>query len=90
MSAIATELPEDVRAARDGVLAFVDKEVIPRHADHKAFFEDPRALYCEDGRFSPRLVAIINEVRQASAAAGFSVASTWTASARPSAVSSYR
>ena len=39
MTAMAHPLPDDVRAARDGILAFVDAEVIPRHADNRALFD---------------------------------------------------
>ena len=45
MSAIAKELPEEVKIARDGILAFAEQEVIARHDANKAFFEDPRRLY---------------------------------------------
>jgi alkylation response protein AidB-like acyl-CoA dehydrogenase len=71
MSAIAIELPEDVRMARDGILAFAEQEILPRHAKHQAFFENPRALYDEDGRFSDDLQELISEVRQTSSEAGF-------------------
>ena len=71
MSAIAIDLPEDVVAARDGILAFAEQEILPRHAKHQALFENPRALYDEDGRFSQALQELIGEVRQASAEAGF-------------------
>lgn len=71
MPAIAIDLPEDVAAARDGILAFAEQEILPRHAKHQALFENPRALYDEDGRFSQALQELIGEVRQASAQAGF-------------------
>ena len=71
MTAIAFDLPEDVIAARDGILAFAEQEILPRHADNHALFENPRALYDEDGRFSPALLELIGEVRQTSAAQGF-------------------
>lgn len=71
MSAIAIETPEDVAAARDGILAFAEQEILPRHAKHQALFDNPRALYEEDGRFSAALQALISEVRQTSAQAGF-------------------
>ena len=71
MSAIATELPEDVAAARDAIVAFVEHEVLPRHAANTELFDNPRALYREDGRFSDALIAIIREVRMTSAEAGF-------------------
>ena len=71
MSAIAIDLPEDVIAARDGIVAFAVQEVIPRHEAHRSLFEDPRALYAESGRFSQAAIDIIREIRTASAAAGF-------------------
>ncbi len=71
MSAIAIDLPDDVVAARDGIVAFADQEVIPRHQRNHELFENPRALYREDGRFSDALVELIREVRVASAEAGF-------------------
>ena len=45
MSALAIDLPEDVSAARDGILKFAEQEILPRHAEYQAFFEDPRAMY---------------------------------------------
>lgn len=71
MSALAIEIPDDVNAACDGIIAFVEQEVIPRHERRRALFEDPRRLYREDGRFSDELLALIREVRTASARAGF-------------------
>ena len=71
MSAIAWELPEDVRAVRDGLLDFARKEVLPRHDKHRELFENPRLLYREDGRFSDELKGLIGEVRRAAAKAGY-------------------
>jgi alkylation response protein AidB-like acyl-CoA dehydrogenase len=71
MSAVAFDLPADVEAAARGVVAFAEQEVLPRHQKNHALFEDPRALYREDGRFSDALLALIREVRTASAKAGF-------------------
>ena len=71
MTAIATPLPEDVSAARDGLLAFARQEILPRHAKHHALFDNPRVLYREDGRFSDELIGLIREVRTASSAAGY-------------------
>lgn len=71
MTAIAVDLPEDVINARDGLIAFADQEIIHRHRDHQAFFDDPRRLYREDGRFSDDLLVLIEQVRTASARAGF-------------------
>ena len=71
MSAIAAEMPEEVEFARAGILRFAEKEVLTRHQKHSDFFEDPRKLYEENGRFSADLVALITEVRMQSAEAGF-------------------
>jgi acyl-CoA dehydrogenase len=71
MTAIAMELPTDIRAARDGIVAFANQEILPRHQANQELFENPRRLYREDGRFSGELNALIGEVRTASAAAGF-------------------
>jgi len=71
MTAIATPLPEDIQAVRDGVLEFARAEVLPRHAANRALFENPRALFREDGRLCDEALALVREVRMASAKAGF-------------------
>lgn len=71
MSAIAAEMPEEVEFAREGILRFAEKEVLTRHQKYSDFFEDPRKLYDENGRFSADLVTLISEVRGLSAEAGF-------------------
>jgi alkylation response protein AidB-like acyl-CoA dehydrogenase len=71
MSAIAWELPEEIRAVRDGLIDFARKEVLPRHDEHRDLFENPRRLYREDGRFSDELKGLIGEVRRTSAKAGY-------------------
>jgi len=70
-SAIAHALPDEVAASRDGIIAFADQEILPRHRAHQALFENPRTLYTESGRFSSELLQLIHEVRTASAKAGF-------------------
>jgi len=71
MPAIAIPIPEDIRAIRDGLLDFVDKEVTPRFEANRHLFADQRARYDEDGRFSEALIALIKEVRTLSASNGF-------------------
>jgi len=71
MSAIAFDIPEDIVAVADGLRAFANAEVLPRHEANRDLFEDPRRLYDEDGRFSSALRTQISEVRQAAAKAGF-------------------
>ena len=62
MSAIAWELPEEIRAVREGLLEFARQEVLTRHEKHHDLFENPRRLYREDGRFSDELKGLIGEV----------------------------
>jgi acyl-CoA dehydrogenase len=71
MTAIATDLPADIQSMLDGLSAFADAEVMPRHRDNHNLFEDPRRLYREDGRFSDPALALIREVRMAAANAGY-------------------
>ncbi len=71
MPAIAHSLPADVISARDGLIAFADREIIPRHEKHHALFDDPRRLHRDDGRFSDELLQLIGEVRTAASRAGF-------------------
>lgn len=71
MSAIAFDLPEDVRSVRDGVLGFVQAEVVPRIERNHALLDDVRRLYSQNGTYSPEVRQLIREVRMASAAAGF-------------------
>jgi acyl-CoA dehydrogenase len=71
MAAIGFDLPEEVRAVRDGVLRFVETEVLPRQDRHHDLLTDGRKLYGEDGRYAPQVRELIREVRMRSAAAGF-------------------
>ncbi|MEE8305950.1 MAG: acyl-CoA dehydrogenase family protein [Gammaproteobacteria bacterium] len=58
-------------AVRDGIEAFVNKEVIPRYEEHQDLFSNQRRLYQEDGRFCDTALTLIREVRMASAEAGY-------------------
>lgn len=71
MSAIGFQLPEDVVAVCDGVMRFVEAEVLPRLERNHALLNDPRLTYAADGRYAPEVRALIREVRMASAAAGY-------------------
>lgn len=71
MSAIAFDLPDDVVAVRDGVLRFVEADVIPALDRNHALLADARRLYAEDGRYAPPVRDLIRDVRMASARAGF-------------------
>lgn len=69
--AIAIDLPADVAAARDGLVAFAKAEILPRQAANRDLFEDHRLYYDETGRPSARVRQLIGEVRQAASRAGF-------------------
>lgn len=71
MPAIGFDLPKDVEEVRDGVLRFVEAEVVPRTDKNHALLADARALYDEGGRYAPPVRDLIRQVRMASAKAGF-------------------
>ena len=71
MSAIAFELPEDIKQVRDGIRAFAEAEVIPRHEANRELLENPRLKFEEDGRLSAPVRQLIKEIRVASASAGY-------------------
>lgn len=71
MSAIAFDIPEDILAMREGLRAFAEAEILPRHEANQDLFEDQRRLYDQDGRFSSELLGLIGEVRRAASKAGF-------------------
>ncbi len=71
MGGVAFELPQDVRDVRDGVLRFVDAQVVPRIERNRGLLEDQRRLYDEGGRYAPEVRGLIREIRMLSAEAGF-------------------
>ena len=71
MSAIAFDIPEDILAMREGLRAFAEAEILPRHEANLDLFEDQRRLYDSDGRFSAELLHLIGEVRRAASKAGY-------------------
>ena len=71
MASIALDIPDEVIAVRDGVEAFVIKEVIPRHEKHHDTLSNQRRLYEEDGRICEEALTLMREVRMASAQAGY-------------------
>lgn len=71
MTAIAAELPDELRQIADAVEAFCRAEVIARHEKHHDLLNNPRNTYREDGRLCDEVIAHIRAVRMASARAGF-------------------
>ncbi|MBW1817131.1 MAG: acyl-CoA/acyl-ACP dehydrogenase [Deltaproteobacteria bacterium] len=71
MRSVAFSIPDDVIAVRNGIEAFLRKEVIPRHEEHHELLSNQRLLYRVDGRFCDEALALIRRVRMASADAGY-------------------
>ncbi len=71
MAAIAFELPEEIDAVRDGLIAFARAEILTRHEQKRALFENPRQLYQDDGRLGGEVLGLVSEVRRAAAEAGY-------------------
>ncbi|HEV7680407.1 MAG TPA: acyl-CoA dehydrogenase [Candidatus Dormibacteraeota bacterium] len=62
---------DDVDDILDGLRAFIDAEVVPRHRRRNDELVERAELYDTDGRYRPEVLALIREVREASARAGF-------------------
>jgi alkylation response protein AidB-like acyl-CoA dehydrogenase len=71
VTAIGFPIPEDITRIVAGLTRFVRSEVVTRHEKHAALLEDPRRRYGPDGRYVPTVVDLIQEVRAASADAGY-------------------
>ena len=71
VGSVAFELPEYVVEVRDGVLRFVDSQVVPLIDGNRTLLEDQRRLYDEYGRYSAEVRTLIQQVRMLSAEAGF-------------------
>ncbi|MDH4147309.1 MAG: acyl-CoA dehydrogenase [Acidimicrobiia bacterium] len=69
--AIAFELPDPLPDLLTGLEAFVRAEVIARFEDHRGLLDDVRRRFDADGRYSAEVVALIRELRTASARAGY-------------------
>jgi acyl-CoA dehydrogenase len=70
-SAVAFPYPDDIGAVVEGLEAFVKAEVISRYAKHADLLDDVRHRYGPDGAYAPEVVALIREIRVASAEAGY-------------------
>ncbi|NDH53047.1 MAG: acyl-CoA dehydrogenase family protein [Betaproteobacteria bacterium] len=71
MTAIAYEYSPEIVEIRKGIEKFIKVEVIPRHENNARLFEIPHKTYTEDGRYSPDVLRLISEVRQAASKAGY-------------------
>ena len=64
-------VPDDLKEICDGLLQFVDREVLTLEDAHRDLLEHERNTYDESGRFVPQVQALRKQVRMASAEAGF-------------------
>ena len=71
MSSIAFDIPADVRDAVEGLEGFLRREVFPRHVKHAALLNDEARRITPAGTLPHEITDIIDEVRRASAEAGF-------------------
>jgi acyl-CoA dehydrogenase len=62
---------DDIDDIVDGLRAFIDAEVVPRHRERNDELVDRADIYDADGRYRPEVLDLIREVREASARAGY-------------------
>ncbi|MBI3994288.1 MAG: acyl-CoA dehydrogenase family protein [Candidatus Lambdaproteobacteria bacterium] len=64
-------VPDDLKEICDGLLQFVDREVLTLEEANRDLLEHERNTFDETGRFVPEVQALRKQVRMKSAAAGF-------------------
>jgi acyl-CoA dehydrogenase len=62
---------DDIDDILDGLRAFIDAEVVPRHRAQNDMLVDRADVYGADGRYRPEVLDLIRGVREASARAGY-------------------
>lgn len=70
-AAVAESIQLPLAETVAGLLAFIDRHVVPIESANADLLSDPRRLYDESGRYSADVIALRREVRQASARAGY-------------------
>ena len=71
MTAIAFDVPDEIKAITEGVAAFIRAEIIPRHDKNAELLSNPRRTFTDKGAYVPEVLELIREVRMASARAGY-------------------
>lgn len=71
MSGLLTDPSNDLAEILAGLEAFLAAEVKTRHERHFELLSNPHRIYHEDGRYRAEVLALIREVRMASAEAGY-------------------
>ncbi len=69
--AIPAELRDIVKGSVEGVLSFIDSEVVPLEQKYKEILEDERKLFGEDGLLVPEIREARDGIRRKSAEAGY-------------------
>jgi acyl-CoA dehydrogenase len=64
-------IPEDIQMVGEGLIGFVEQEVLPLERANAALLSSHRLTYDETGRYAPRVLELRREVRMKSAKAGF-------------------
>jgi len=73
MTAIAFNIPAEIRSIVAGLERFLRAEVFARHEKHADLLDDPRRRYAAAGRYAPDVIDLIREVRMAAAAGYFNL-----------------
>jgi acyl-CoA dehydrogenase len=68
---VAFDLSSDIDDLLAGLRAFVEAEVVPRHRQAGDLLEDPRRKFTASGRLTDEVLAMVREIRMASAQAGY-------------------
>jgi len=64
-------IPQDIKEIGDGLVQFIDREVILLEERHRELLESERNLYDANGHFVPEVLELRRQVRTKSAEAGF-------------------
>ncbi len=59
MSATAFDYPEEIRALREGLAAFIRAEVAPRHEANAHLLEDEHRKFTPEGRYHPEVLKLL-------------------------------
>lgn len=68
------QIPEELQLVGEGLLSFIEAEVLPLEKANADLLGNERNLYTHDGRYAPEVLALRKQVRMKSAEAGYYVA----------------
>jgi len=64
-------IPDDIQLVGEGLLSFIDAEVVPLEKANADLLRNERNLYGADGRYSPEVLQLRKQIRMKSAQAGY-------------------